>query len=62
MSMSIDEFCENGFVAIRGAVSNADVRDCVAVIERCILEGSHRRTIGVGAHWFGPSGFIRSSS
>lgn len=38
MSTLVDEFCENGFVAIRGAVANADVRDCVAVIEAAVRE------------------------
>lgn len=41
MSMSVDEFCENGFVALRGAVAPDIVRDCVAVI------GDRLRTEGV---------------
>src|SRR4051812_32209595 len=32
-SVLIDELYERGFVAIRGAVAQADVRDCVAAIE-----------------------------
>jgi len=40
MSVSIDEFCETGFIALRGAVAPDTVRDCVAVIgERLRADG-----------------------
>src|SRR5262245_56015363 len=36
MSIPIEQFCEQGFIAIRGAVAPSDVRACVIAIEAAV--------------------------
>ena len=40
MTNPIDEFCDNGFLHVRGAVAADVVRDCVGVIEDALREMS----------------------
>ncbi len=54
MATSIDEFCVDGFIVVRGAVAPDTVSACVEVIDNELEGSQHERPLAVGALSLGP--------